>query len=273
MSDALAAVEAAIADATKARKLVAKNRSRQVWPGEERDRLKAVAFAWFQKHRQPISAHSCQPNLDAVNSAYQAVLVATGGAASRKTYLDALLSAKNALVAVMGTLAIAAPVANTTVATPDAAPNFAPLASDPQMQAILQRRWQEVQLCMGGKAYLSATVMMGGLLESLLLARINESPTPAAVFTAKSAARDKAGKTLPINDWKLTNMIDVAHELKWVTKSAKDVGHVLREFRNYIHPHKEFVDKVTIEDEDAKMFWEVTKAITRQVLASAGKSP
>jgi uridine kinase len=58
-----------------------------------------------------------------------------------------------------------------------------------------------------------------------------------------------------------------------VTKSAKDVGNVLREFRNYIHPHKEFADKVTIQEEDAKMFWEVTKAITRQVLASAGKSP
>ncbi|MBS0631734.1 MAG: hypothetical protein JSS11_07445, partial [Verrucomicrobia bacterium] len=193
--------------------------------------------------------------------------------ASRKTYLDALLKAKDALMVIMGAIAIAVPVAPATAATPDAPPNFSPLASDPQMQAILQRRWEEVQLCMTGKANLSATVMMGGLLESLLLARINESPTPAAVFTAKSAARDKLGKTLPISDWKLTNMIEVAHELKWITKSAKDISNVLREFRNYIHPHKEFADKVTIQEEDVKIFWEITKAITRQVLASSGKSP
>jgi len=68
-------------------------------------------------------------------------------------------------------------------------------------------------------------------------------------------------------------MVDVAHELAWITKSAKDVGSVLREYRNYIHPHKEYTDGVTITEDDVRMFWEVTKAIARQVLSSAGKSP
>jgi hypothetical protein len=115
--------------------------------------------------------------------------------------------------------------------------------------------------------------MMGGLLESLLLARINNSPDRSAVLTARGAPRDKAEKTVPLSEWKLVNMVEVAHELRWITKSAKDVGDVLRDFRNYIHPHKEYTDGIAILEEDAVMFWEVTKAVTRQLLNSAGKSP
>ncbi len=141
------------------------------------------------------------------------------------------------------------------------------------MQAILGRRWGEVQQCMGCGANLAATVMMGGLLESLLLARINVSGNKPAVFKSKAAPRDKAAKTLPLPDWKLVHMVDVAHELSWISKSARDIGNVLRDFRNYIHPHKEFVDKVVISHDDATMFWEVTKAISRQVLASIALIP
>jgi hypothetical protein len=63
-------------------------------------------------------------------------------------------------------------------------------------------------------------------------------------------------------------MIEVAYELHWITTSAKDVGNVLRDFRNYIHPHKEYTDGVMITNSDAKMFWEVCKAISRQVIDS-----
>ncbi|MGB8472673.1 MAG: hypothetical protein WCE61_01160 [Candidatus Acidiferrum sp.] len=130
-----------------------------------------------------------------------------------------------------------------------------------------------MQRCLSSNANLAATVMMGGLLESLLLARINGSPDKRGVFTTPAAPRDKAGRTLALSEWKLLKLVEVAHELTWVTKSAKDVGNVLRDFRNYIHPHKEYTDGVVILEEDAKMFWEVTKSISRHVLASVGKSP
>ena len=53
----------------------------------------------------------------------------------------------------------------------------------------------------------------------------------------------------------------------------KDGAFLLRDFRNYIHPHKEYTDGVVILEEDARMFWEVTKSISRHVLASVGKTP
>jgi hypothetical protein len=114
---------------------------------------------------------------------------------------------------------------------------------------------------------------MGGLLETLLLARINIVVNKAAIFTAKSAPKDRAGKTLALSDWKLVAMVEVAHEVGWITKSVKDVGNVLREFRNYIHPHKEHTDGVRIETEDVRMFWEVCKTISRQILSSIAKTP
>lgn len=270
MGDPLAAVEAAIQEVSTARNLLTRRKSKQVFRGDEQNQLKAVAFSWFRTHRLIVMSHPSTPDISNIDVPYQRVLDSTARNAARSTYASGLLEAKKSLVALRGQLAIA----DKPKVTTDAPPNFAPLAPDTRMQGILKNRWDEVQRCIACSASLSATVMMGGLLESLLLARINSSPAKPSVFTAVGAPRDsKTGKTLPLPNWKLIHMVEVGHELKWISKSAKDIGHVLREFRNYIHPEKEFTDNVTISQDDATMFWEVTKAITRQVLASVGKSP
>jgi hypothetical protein len=279
MADAFTAVEAAIDEVTKARISVSRKQSKQVSSADEIDQLKSVAFAWFQTHRPIVVSWPSPPDLSTVDAAYKSVMDSTGGYAARTTYSQALLKAKRALVEVRGLViaglhSSASPTRNTGAAhTTDAPPNFSQLVADATMQAILARRWDEVQKCISSKANLAATVMMGGLLESLLLARINGSLDKPAVFKSKTAPQDKTGKTVGLPEWKLVHMVDVAHELGWITKSAKDVGHVLRDFRNYIHPHKEHTDGVLISEDDACIFWEVTKAISRQMLGSVGKSP
>lgn len=109
--------------------------------------------------------------------------------------------------------------------------------------------------------------MMGGLLEGLLLARVNREPNQQPIRTAKAAPKDrKTGTPLPLKDWTLKDFIDVAHELRWVTVSAKDVSIVLRDYRNYIHPQKELSHGVTLQSEDASVLWEVAKSISKQLL-------
>jgi len=109
--------------------------------------------------------------------------------------------------------------------------------------------------------------MMGGLLEALLLARVHRETDKTRVFRCSSVPRDKGtGKSLMLQEWTLRNYIDVAHELGWITSSAKDLGEVVRDYRNYIHPHKELTHGVHLGDHDARLFWEVSKAITRQLL-------
>ncbi len=111
-------------------------------------------------------------------------------------------------------------------------------------------------------APLAATVMMGGLLESLFLARVNREPDKAAIFTAKSAPVDaKSQNPLPLREWTLKDYIGVAHELRWIPQSAKDVSEIVRDYRNYIHPQKELAHQIALTIADAGLFWQVSKAI------------
>ena len=164
-----------------------------------------------------------KPGSSGPDSSYRAIMDATGRHTTRARYSAALLSARHSLVEVRSFIAsnLHAPAPAVPSHTSDAPPNFSPLVSDPNMQAILQRRWAEVQRCLSSKANLAATVMMGGLLESLLLAKINGSSDKPAVFTTPAAPRDKAGKTLSLSEWKLVKMVDVAHELTWITSQRK----------------------------------------------------
>lgn len=134
------------------------------------------------------------------------------------------------------------------------------------MQMILTKRWHECSVCVKSGAPLAATVMMGGLLEGLLLAKINQHPNKTSVFSAAATPMDKAGKALQLKEWTLKNYIDVAHELGWITKTTKDIGEVVRDYRNFIHPQKELSHGIIIETGDAQMLWEVAKSITLQLL-------
>jgi hypothetical protein len=155
--------------------------------------------------------------------------------------------------------------------TPDQAPDFSPLIGDPKMQRILRDRWDECICCIAAGAPLAATVMMGGLLETLLLARFNRETDKAPIFHAVTAPRDsKTKKTLPLKEWTLRNYLDVAHELGWISKSTKDVGEVLRDSRNYVHPYKQASHDVTVTTNDATLFWQISKEISRQLLHGRG---
>ena len=187
-------------------------------------------------------------------------------AGARTKYLSILKTIRKELIRLQSECA-AMPAS--LIPTDDAAPNFAPLISDAAMQAILNARWRECTRCIAADVPLAATVMMGGLLEALLLARINRETDKRPIFTAKSAPKDRVAKTKPLSEWMLKDYIDVVHELGWITVSAKDVGAVLRDYRNYIHPQKQLSHGVHLKLDDARLFWEISKSISRQVIDSA----
>lgn len=151
-------------------------------------------------------------------------------------------------------------VAPSVPSTSDAPPDFSTITSDARMREILQRRWDEIGRCLKAGAPLAATVMMGGLLESLLVARATMEPNKSLLFGSEHVPIDqKTGKKIPLKDWKLRVYIEVARDLKWIKASAKDVGEVIRDYRNYIHPQQEYSHGVQLDTEDAEMFWEIFK--------------
>ena len=230
--------------------------------------LKSTAYAWFYTHRPLIASGAASLDLRLADACYNSVLNSTARLAAKATYLDALKAAKDTLVAMRPEALVTTPTAETN--TDDLAPDFSPLAGNQEMRDILTRRWHECCKCVKADAHLAAIVMMGGLLEALFVARANRMIDKKPLIDAASAPKDKAtGKTQNYQDWMLDSYIKVACELTWITESAKDVADVLKEYRNYIHPEKERRHGVVLALNDSSMFWQVTKALVRQLLLSA----
>jgi len=250
-----------LSELSRLSKVIAGVRSTQVRSAEPLAHVKAVSLAWFNNHRSQFVVGA---NRDALDSEYRELLRCAERAPSTTKLRARLKRARALLIELRSTTLVGPPP---TIATSEAPPNFAKLVPDPAMQALLQARWVECTACMSARAPLAATVMMGGLLESLLLARLNCEPNKQAVFTAASAPKVKGtSQAAPLKDWTLQHYIDVAHEMNWISQSAHEVGEVLRDFRNYIHPHKQLAHKTTLTVADAALLWEVAKSIVRQLV-------
>lgn len=72
----------------------------------------------------------------------------------------------------------------------------------------------------------------------------------------------------PFPEWKLNDFIQVGHELKWISQSAKHVSEKLRDYRNLIHPAQEHKHGSEVGLTDAKLFWSLTKSVAEQLLES-----
>jgi len=267
VTDAHEAIELTLNELARLRTTLAKGKSRQVSSAAELDVIKANVQTWLRTRRPFLLGFIEAQSLQPADAVFTQLMTAANRQTSRTRYLDLLKGLRKSLLTLQAGNAVGlASVPKTPAATSDAPPSFAPIASDPEMQKLLVNRWNECVACVGYGLPLAATVMLGGLLEALLVARINALPDQSAVFTAKAAPRDKAGKTLKLSGWMLNDYIDVAHELNWISATHKDVGAVLRDYRNYIHPYKEYQHKKTITPDDAKMLWEIGKTIMRQLL-------
>lgn len=264
MTAAHESAEAALREADRLRRTLKRGSGAQIRSADEKAQARATALAWFNNHRGAIVD---QLGVDAVldlDNAYREVLDATGRAASRSTY-DSLLGDIRRLLLVTRSDAIM-PAAAPAAATSDVPPSFASLVGDPAMQDVLARRWTECVTCLSAGAPLAATVMMGGFLEGLLLAKVNSLSDKTRVFTATKAPKDRSGQPLPLAQWTLKDYINVAHELRWISRSARDVGAVMRDYRNYVYPQKELSHGIHLSAQDAALWWEVSKLIARELL-------
>lgn len=267
MADLLSDVEDLLAEIDRVRKLLSRLKVRQVRNAEHRDLLKATALSWFRTRRPDMAAGLSPDLVLAIDRPYQSILDASERDAATRTFLRAAKSAKEALVAARTAILTAAPATRTA----DLVPDFAPLASDATMQAILLRRWEECRRCLNAGAPLAATVMMGGLLEALFVSRANTLADKSQLFASSAAPIDpKTKRKLDLRHWTLGPYIDVGHDLKWISRSAKDVAAILRDYRNYVHPEKERSHGIALSPDDATMFWEVTKSLSRELLSMKG---
>lgn len=256
-------VGTAITAVKQLRESVARATGVQLRSLDERTHLKAVSFAWFQNYKPEILLTWPTARLADIDASFQELLTLSEKAPSIIKVRGRLKEVQARLVALQSVLMLVPAAAGPSADVP---PSFGSVP-DSAMRQVLTRRWNECVACLGAGAPLAATVMMGGLLESLFLARVNREPNKQAVFTATSAPKDgKTQQTLALKEWTLKDYIAVAHELHWIPPSVRDVGQMARDYRNYIHPQKELSHQIALTLDDAKMFWHLSKAVAGHLL-------
>jgi len=149
-------------------------------------------------------------------------------------------------------------------------PNWSALNLEVGIAEILEKRWEEVQKCIDGKATLSALIMMGSMLEGLLLGTMQNRPQQAN--TAKSTPK-KDGKPKHFAEWSLSELIDVAHDNDWIHLDVKKFSHALREFRNLIHPYQQMVMQAYPDIDTCNISWLVVQAACNHIADWLKKNP
>lgn len=142
--------------------------------------------------------------------------------------------------------------------------NVDALKLDANVSENIKTRLQEVEICVSNGAALSATIMIGSILEGILLGMASSSPQ---LFNcAKSAPKENEGKKVKkFHEWTLNNYIDVAFEIGILKHDVKEFSYGVRNFRNYIHPYQQMATKFMPDAQTAMICFQVLKAAIYQI--------
>ena len=207
MQSVQTAIDSAIRDAKVLRTDVSRLKSAQVTSSSQRERIKQLALAWFNDQRPAIKAHVPDSGLKPIDQVYQRLLEGTVRSTLRKTYTAGLRSCELHLGKLLATPQVVFGASGLEQPQDGEPPDFSTLTHDVNMQAILRRRWIECSRIVKAEAALSSIVMIGGLLEALLVSKINQLTDKSPLFKLYATPKDRTGKPLPLQDWGLKNYI------------------------------------------------------------------
>ena len=132
-----------------------------------------------------------------------------------------------------------------------------------QVKPIIDSRITEMKKCFDSKAYLASVIICGSLLEGVLLGLASSHPRE---FNTSNSAPKQDGTVKPFQNWKLTEFIDVAYNIGFIKEDVRKFSHVLRDFRNYIHPFEQMTCRFSPDEHTAKICMQVLKAALFQII-------
>ena len=141
-------------------------------------------------------------------------------------------------------------------------PNLGELPVASEVSSIIQDRLDEAQLCFSTGAYLSTILLCGSILEAVLLGAAGKDPK---TFNQSKASPKRDGKVKGFSEWKLAEFIDVAHDVGLLGPDVRGFSHELRNFRNYIHPHKQIESGFKPDEHTATICFQVLRAALASV--------
>lgn len=132
------------------------------------------------------------------------------------------------------------------------------LGIDANVSQVLKARLKETETCINNDVALASIFLIGSMLEGILLG--TASLYPKMFNQAKSAPKDNNGKIKKFYDWTLNDFINTASEIGILKQDVKKFSHVVRDFRNYIHPYQQMVENFEPNKQTALICFQVLKA-------------
>lgn len=267
MYENITLVANAIIELESLKKNLNKKKTNQVNSVDEKNLIKATSYSWIKSYQPKLSIFlNNSVEISKIHDSYCSLLNFSDKKTTRNVYKGIIKQLKNDLIELRSIIIKKNTIGEITYNDSSTMPDFSVLISDSAMIRIIHKRWVEIEACLKHEAPLASTVMMGGLLESVLMAKINRFNDRSILFKQKSTPKDSKNKPKQLGEWMLKDYIDVLSELKIITKPAADFSRLIRDYRNYIHPEKELRMGESIVIGDAKLFWATTINLIEQIL-------
>ena len=122
----------------------------------------------------------------------------------------------------------------------EATPGLA-FIKDDDLRESLRTDIAEADRALINSEWKAATVLSGSVIEALLLWALQQEKAPAIQTAISNVVAAKRLRNKPNNDltwWVLIEFIEVAGEMKIISKETTDQANLAREFRNFIHAGK-----------------------------------
>ena len=141
-------------------------------------------------------------------------------------------------------------------------PNIQKLPVEYAVSEVIKSRLKEAQLCLSAGAYLSVIFQCGSILEAVLLGAAQTEPEK---FNRSRSSPKRNNKTKPFPEWKLSEFINVAHDVGLLKPDVQKFSLGLKDFRNYIHPYQQMISGFAPDEHTAKVCFQVLKAALADV--------
>lgn len=130
--------------------------------------------------------------------------------------------------------------------------------NDPNITKIVDRDYNEIQRAYISKCWKSVIILCGGTIEAILMDLL-------ALHQEEIKQAESAPNKPDISRWDLSQLIDVAVELKLVKEGVGKLSHPLREYRNLVHPGNEIRNNLYFDAEEARISLEVLNMLHRDL--------
>ncbi|MGB8995527.1 MAG: hypothetical protein WCC65_09490, partial [Pseudonocardiaceae bacterium] len=135
------------------------------------------------------------------------------------------------------------------------------LLDEPELADLLVDRAEQSRAAQSAGAYLLAVIGIGSFVEGVLLGvLLNRDPEVELINQrGQRVSADQAG---------LESLLDAAHRHGHIALDAKAFLTPVRNFRNYIHPRRQHIEKFMPDDETVSLCWGPVHAVLNDLALS-----